>query len=1802
MAPSRRAAMVKATKLKGLTKRRANILGAAAQIEHFNIEYQPTTSKDQIVVRLQHLEKLWTDFNDVQEEIELLENEDAYNETRSEFQDNYYSLKGSLQAKLEDKERHGAGPSAVNVQLQQPTATAAKINLPELKLPEFSGLPEEWSSFHDLFQSIIHTNDALSSIQKLHYLKACLKKEAARIISTVEMTSDNYVVAWKLVCERFSNKHLRIKGHIGALFAIAAVKKENHSHLSELADEFERHVTSLNKLGTAEAHWNSVLVETLSRKLDHASQKEWETQCKENPQFDDLLKFIRKKARILQTLNMSNTCSPPGEKPLRPKMPASFAAAESNYSRCAFCRQAHPVCKCESFLALTPKQRFDWARKAQICLNCLKGSHLAKDCNGGSCRRCSKKHHTLLHLEQTTATAASSSKSEQRSHEGNTSRSQPQQGESNSSSVSSVGKSCPSSSSSSSGVDSATRAVNQQATPVGIIASSTEDAPNQTSWSLQTVQKSCAEQPSPIKTQIMLSTALVKVRDANNKFQNARVLLDSGSQPSFISEALCQKLNLRKEKVRSPVSGIGQTIINTQFSTTVTLASRFGEFQYNLDCLVLPRLTISLPSTNINIARWKIPNHLPLADPKFNVSQGVDMIVGAELFFSILEQHQIVLATGLPLLQKTVFGYIVCGKISEPDSLSTATLVSLTCTNEELDAQLEKFWEVEGFENGKSYTTEEQQVEEHFQKTVARNKTGRYIVRLPLRSEMIPLLSNSYHVALNRLLSMERKFKTNIKLEQAYKQFMEEYATLSHMEECNADVGESQFFLPHHAISRPESTTTKTRVVFDGTCKGSNQLCINDLLYCGPTVQPLLVTIVINFRRPKYAVTADIEKMFRQILVHPMDRRFQQILWRSSPVEPVRIYQLKTVTYGLASSPFHATRVLNQLATDEGDHFPLAVPVIWEGTYVDDILTGHDNLNTLAETCRQLMQMLNLAGFVPRKWATNNPAVIASIPRQFWETEQELEIDRSPTIKTLGLLWSPQSDTFQFKVPILPILEIITKRIVVSEMSQLFDPLGLLGPVVVKAKMFVQVLWSERLSWDDHLSNDYTVWWKTYRSELNLLQSISVPRRVVKGQQYDLHCFCDASKNGYGCCIYVVSTDDSGDFHSQLLTAKSRVAPLQGLTIPRLELCAALLGSQLVDSLRKNTKFTRPAIMWTDSSVVLHWIKSPSNKWKVFVSNRVAEIQRLSKGLTWRHISSELNPADLISRGLLASEIINNHLWWHGPEFLLTSDDEWPQSTILSPGTSEMEIESRPLVALVINELDSSLFDRYSELAKLIRVVAWCYRFYNNCKLTNTQRKRDQLNYQEYDSALKVLVRLVQSIAFPLEMKLLQKETDEPTRVDMKSPLKNLNLFMDGTGIIRISGRLGNMDTPYDTRFPMLLPAKHHFSWLIAKSLHIQTLHAGPSLVLATMRQRFWPLRGRQLARKVVKNCVTCFRCKPKLQQQIMAPLPSSRIRPARPFFYSGMDYCGPFLVRPLVGRGASRKVYVALFVCMVVKAVHLEVVYDLTSVSCINAIKRVVARRGRIAELHCDNATTFVGADRAFRELHKEFNKQFRSTEWENYCLEAGINFRFIPARTPHFGGLWEAGVKSFKHHFRRIMGNQSFNIDQLLTAVTQIESILNSRPLSPITTSPEDFSALTPGHFLIGEPLFSIPEPDLSETKTNNLTRLQEMKRSVQHLWRRWSSDYVCHLLQRTKWKKIQPDVAVGQLVIIKQDNVVPMQWPLGRIVETITGKDGRIRVVVVKTALGLYKRGITEIAVLPQDTDAEGEQLKDNIKKVG
>ncbi|XP_053597334.1 uncharacterized protein LOC128668418 [Microplitis demolitor] len=316
-----------------------------------------------------------------------------------------------------------------------------------------------------------------------------------------------------------------------------------------------------------------------------------------------------------------------------------------------------------------------------------------------------------------------------------------------------------------------------------------------------------------------------------------------------------------------------------------------------------------------------------------------------------------------------------------------------------------------------------------------------------------------------------------------------------------------------------------------------------------------------------------------------------------------------------------------------------------------------------------------------------------------------------------------------------------------------------------------------------------------------------------------------------------------------------------------------------------------------------------------------------------------------------------------------------------------------------------------------------------------------------------------------------------------------------------------------------------------------------------------------------------------------MGDLPSYRVEQARPFHRVGVDYCGPLFIKERRFRNRQKlKVYVAVYVCMSTKAVHLELVSDLTTEAFLASLKRFFSRRGLSSDIYSDNGSNFVGASRELQELYTLINSPAHKKSIQQYAAEQNINWHFIPPRAPHFGGLWEAAVKSFKNHLIRTVGDTLLTFEQLETYITEIEAILNSRPISPLSSDPNDLLPLTPGHFLIGGPLTSFPQVDFTDTNSNRLSAWQHAQQLKQHFWKRWYKEYLHQLITRVSDSKNPDNIQVGSLVLISEDNLPPLKWALGRVISVHPGADGVVRVATLKTASGEYKRCVKRLCPLP------------------
>ncbi|XP_055589946.1 uncharacterized protein LOC129742127 [Uranotaenia lowii] len=608
---------------------------------------------------------------------------------------------------------------------------------------------------------------------------------------------------------------------------------------------------------------------------------------------------------------------------------------------------------------------------------------------------------------------------------------------------------------------------------------------------------------------------------------------------------------------------------------------------------------------------------------------------------------------------------------------------------------------------------------------------------------------------------------------------------------------------------------------------------------------------------------------------------------------------------------------------------------------------------------------------------------------------------------------------------------------------------------------------------------------------------------------------------------------------------------------------------------------------WSDSTVALQWLKSPPSTWKTFVANRVSEIQTATHGSVWNHVSGTQNPADLVSRGMQVEDFLKSKLWVQGPNWLSEAEAKWPVSRSLT--TKEAEGERHPEFVAVCRSESSvnPLFCQYSRLSFLIRVVAYCQKFIQNVNLkarTNPQTvvnsKPRTLTVDQLSQAKLLLVRLAQADGFQEEVKQLTKGEI----LAKSSKIRTLRPFIDSEGIIRVGGRLNLLQQPFLSKHPALLPTFHPLTTMIAKFYHQKLVHGGGRVTLAVMRETYWPVNGRRLMHLIIRNCIPCTRANPVPAQQQTGQLPLSRITVSRPFSITGIDYAGPIYLKPIHKRAPSMKGYICVFICFVTKAVHLEAATDLSTEAFLNVLRRFVSRRGRPTDLHSDNGKNFVGAKNELHHLFLMLSSEDELGKIHRSCAEEEIRWHLNPPKALHFGGLWEAAVKVAKKHLYRQLGKSLLSYEDLSTVLSQIEAAMNSRPIVPMSDDPNELSAITPAHFLIGSSMYSLPDRNLCDVVPNRLNHYHRLQQLYQQFWHHWRKEYLQEMQKDFKFREPNRNLVPGQLVILKDEFQHPVRWPLAKISKVFPGKDGLVRVIDIKTAKGNFKRDITKICPLP------------------
>ncbi|GFX35063.1 integrase catalytic domain-containing protein [Trichonephila clavipes] len=802
---------------------------------------------------------------------------------------------------------------------------------------------------------------------------------------------------------------------------------------------------------------------------------------------------------------------------------------------------------------------------------------------------------------------------------------------------------------------------------------------------------------------------------------------------------------------------------------------------------------------------------------------------------------------------------------------------------------------------------------------------------------------------------------------------------------------------------------------------------------------------------------------------------------------------------------------------------------------MDDLLSGADTPNNAISICKDIAHVLSTRGFHLRKWNSNSTEYLAQFSEHSsHDARVEFSKDSNESSKVLGLFWNSSNDTFGFQ-PSLELTPPLTKRRILSESSKIFDPLGLLSPCTVFMKIFYQKLWLTKTDWDSPIPQQLTEDWLRFQKAFNAINYLTVPRWVILTADniVELHGFADASSLAYAAAIYC-RQKHNGKIKVQLLVSKTKVAPVKQVSIPRLELCGAHLLSKLFKLVLRTLKYyTFDVFAWTDSKIVLSWLSGHPRQWKTFVANRTSEIIEVLPTKHWRHVPSKENPADIASRSIDPKCLPDCTLWWQGPPWLRLETSSWPKA-------------------------ESSCDEASDEIVS------------QGSSISSSHINTTSLTFSETKTAEETIIRWVQGFYFQEEIRSIKKQISLPP----KSPLRSLHPFIDEHGLVRVGRRLQNSQLPFNSKHPIILPSQHSISELLIKEQHIAHLHAGPTLLAHVLRQSHWIVGSRKLINKCIRKCLKCNKFKTSTTTpQLMGNLPKHRATLERPFFSCGIDYAGPVLIKCNKGRGTkSTKGYIALFVCLATKAVPIEAVGDLTTDSFIAALRRFSACRGAPRHIYSDNGTNFVGARRKLDEIRKLWLSLPTNEAISYYLSKSSIDWHFIPPSSPHFGGIWESGIRSVKFHLKRVLGETILTFEELTTLLTQIEGLLNSRPLSYVNDSDiECISTLTPSHFLTGDVLLSVPE-ELPST-SNHRDRWELLQNIKRGFWKKWGSEFISSLQPRKKWQDAQPNLKEDDIVLIKEEGP-PGTWPMARVLQVHPGNDGLVRVATVKTQDSVFK----------------------------
>ena len=1693
------------------------------------------------------------------------------------------------------------GPASRDSYVQLPAAQTQNYSITELaqvfqqqmymsRLPPpepgvFSGDPLQFPGWLTSFELLIESRQ-ITPAERLHYLKRYLSGQAKECIEGFVLLSTDsaYDDAKKLLKERFGNKFTVANAFRQKLYDWPRIPGNDGAGLMKLSDFLQQCETAM-KVNTYlrvldDCHENHSILKKLPDQIITRWSRlvsDWIDAHGNFPPFNEFCKFVVKEAKIannpftaMQSVRsdgfwkkqddvkpkkhvgateasyneyerLSGSSNSKHSSKQDDQKPQASGNIQRNKRPCHLCGEDHHLDTCPHFLKKKLVDRTKYVKEERLCFGCLKPNHLSKDCKYKmKCKVCLKNHPTSLHDDHW----------KPREKEGNHGH------------------------------------------------AATEEQ--------VTVARTSATGTKHYGSTSMIVPVYVSSREEPQNEQLVYAMLDTQSDASFITEKTCNSLQVGGPTTDLVLSTMSSDRNVVQVKKISNLVVRGYNSNKKLD---LPTLytTSEVPGNESHILTCEIAKQWPHLHPISNrlpplLNAEFGLLIGYNCSQALMPREVIASSSDPkePYGQRTDLGWSIVGMSCVENSNDThvcygtaavelqgrSSIAFRTKVKEVFRpadfAQISEF----NFE----YPEERKQSYEDFkfmrQLTDSIHEcNGHYEMPLPFKHSDTVLPDNK-GMALRRLSHLKRRLEQDNNYKRDYENFMRDVINRGYCEKVSDDHEYrpgTKWFIPHHAVYHPKKPS-KMRVVFDCSAKYKG-VSLNDMLLQGPDMTNDLLGVLCRFRKEPIAISCDIEKMFYQFFVNEEHRDYLSFLWWDDDdysVEP-SVYRMTVHLFGAVSSPGCANFGMKKAADDGEEQLGKpAADFVRHDFYVDDGLTSVATAEQGIELVNNTILLCASKGLRLHKFVSNSVEVLQNIPLEERAMNvKSLQLDHEFTVeRTLGLEWCVQLDCFQFKIILKD--RPPTRRGMLSTVYSLYDPLGLLSPVVLVGRQILQDICKGQYDWDSPLPENIVQRWEQWKGSLQDLETLKIDRCYKPKESKDivsaeLHHFSDASTEGYGQCSYLRLVDIEGRVYCSLVMGKSRVTPLKQVTIPRLELTAAVLSVRMSSLLREQLQYDNiEETFWCDSRVTLGYISNDAKKFHVFVANRIQQIRDKTESGQWKYVNSQENPADHASRGLTVKSLLNSSFWFSGPAFL------W-QANIASDSTDyqmhvavdDPEVRKQTLaidIQVKGDNFDLTRFEYFSDWLRLKKAVALCLHYKAILKSRIKGVPVDlskEIKVEDLCRAETEILKAVQCNAFKTELDLLESNSDNRNaqrKLKRTHTLYRLDPFMDSKGILRIGGRIQAASLSSEVKHPVVLPKCGHVPNLIAQHCHKAISHQGRGMTINEIRMSgYWILGCRSLVSSLINKCILCKRLRGTVLDQKMSDLPTERLEPSPPFTYCAVDYFGPFYIKE---KRSMLKRYGVIFTCMSSRAVHLETSNSMDTDSFINALRRFVAVRGPIRQLRSDMGTNFVGAKTELGALN---HKQIKDHLLKYNCDYFEFNMN-VPSAS-HMGSVWERQIRIVRNVLESLLksSGQQLDDESLRTLFYETMAIVNSRPLTVDNlTDPTSTESLTPNHLLHMKTQVVLPPP--GEFQHEDLYVRRRWRR-VQHLlnefWKKWQGEYLHTLQQRQKWNGVKTDVRHGDIVIVKDDNLPRNKWTLAMVEDTFPSADGRVRKVKLRVA---------------------------------